>query len=161
MIQAFIRAMVCDYHLAEDILQEVFVVALKKRDQFVEGTNFSAWVREIARRISFAKMRKSGRGDLALTTEVLDTIEGSFDVDPERWELERRALGACVQGLPEESRRILALRYIEDAPITQIAFAVKRSTDGVKGVLKRLRQRLADCVNARLKGVGFSGGTVT
>jgi RNA polymerase sigma-70 factor (ECF subfamily) len=160
MIQAFIRAMVCDFHLAEDILQEVFVVALQKRDQFVVGTNFGAWVREIARRVSFAKIRKSGKGDLTLTPEVLDAIEDSFDVDPDRWELERRALGACVGGLPEESRRILTLRYVEDTPITQIASAVKRSTDGVKGLLKRLRQRLADCVSARLKESGFSGGTI-
>lgn len=161
MIQAFIRAMVCDFHLAEDILQEVFVVALQKRDQFVEGTNFGAWVREIARRVSFAKIRKAGRGDLALTTEVLDTIEDSFDVDTDRWESERRALGACVEGLPEESRKILSLRYVEDAPITEIASALRRSADGVKGVLKRLRQRLADCVSARLKASGFSGETVT
>jgi len=160
MIQAFIRAMVCDFHLAEDILQEVFVVALQRRDQFVEGTNFSAWVREIARRVSLAKIRKSGKGDLALTTEVLDAIEDSFEVAPERWELERRALGACVEGLPEESRKILALRYIQEAPITQIASLVRRSTDGVKGVLKRLRQRLADCVSARLKESDFSGGTI-
>ena len=160
MIQAFIRAMVSDFHLAEDILQEVFVVALQKREHFVEGTNFGAWIREIARRVTFAKIRKSGRGDLTLTTEVLDTIEDTFDVESERWELERRALGACVEGLPEESRRILALRYIEAAPISHIASVVRRSTDGVKGVLKRLRQRLADCVSARLKASGLSEGTI-
>lgn len=160
MIQVFIRSMVSDFHLAEDILQEVFVVALQKRDQFVAGTNFCAWVREIARRVSFAKIRKSGRGDLLLSTEVLDAMEETLDVDPERWELERRALGACVEGLPEESRRILALRYIEGAPITEIASAVRRSTDGVKGLLKRLRERLADCVSGRLKGSEFQGGSL-
>jgi len=159
MIQAFVRAIVSDFHLAEDILQEVFVVALQRRDQFVDGTNFCAWVREIARRVALAKVRKSGRDALTLTPEVLDAVEPSFDLEAERWEEERRALSACVESLPEESRKILALRYVQAAPLTHISFDVGRSTDGVKALLKRIRQRLAECVGARLRQWGLSEGT--
>lgn len=161
MIQASIRAMVSDPHLAEDILQEVFVVVLQKRDQFAEGTNFSAWVREIARRVSYAQLRKAGKEPLPLTPETLDALESAFDVGPKRWEEERRALGACVEGLNEEGREILRLRYVELSSLARIASAVGRTTDGVKGVLKRLRQRLSECIEARLRNPGLSEGKLS
>lgn len=151
LIQAFTRAMVSDYHLAEDILQDVFVVALQRRDQFVEGTSFPAWVREIVRRVSLAQLRKAGRGAASLDDRTLDLLAPALQVPEESWEEERRALQSCVGSLPAESRRVLALRYVEEAPLERIAGDVGRSVDGIKGLLKRLRQKLAECVAGKLR----------
>ncbi|HXG63211.1 MAG TPA: sigma-70 family RNA polymerase sigma factor [Planctomycetota bacterium] len=159
MIQAFIRALVPDPHLAEDVFQEVFIVALRKHAEFREGSDFGAWVREIARRVSWAELRKTGRRPLALAPETLESVGVLLEQEPEAWEEHRGALKECVGLLPAESRRILTLRYLENAPLASIAAAVGRSTDGVKGVLKRLRQRLAECVSGRLRE-GLSGGAV-
>lgn len=161
MIQAYIRAMVPDFHLAEDILQEVFVVVLNRRDQFAPGTNFCAWVREIARRVALAHLRKTGRHALVLDPETLDVMEDVLDVDPVRWEEERTALRVCVERLPAESQKILTLRYVDERPLTGIAEAVGRSIDGVKGLLKRIRQKLGECVGERLRRTRLSGGTAS
>ena len=150
MLQAAIRAMVSDGYLAEDILQEVFVVVMQQHEQFVDGTNFGAWAREIARRVTLAQLRKSGRYPSALDPETLNALEVHFDKTREFWEEERRALNECVAELPEESRKILNLRYLNNSPLSEIAGTVGRSTDGVKALLKRLRQALAECINGRL-----------
>ncbi len=159
MIQAFTRAMVSDYHLAEDVLQEVFVVALRQREQFAEGTNFPAWIREIVKRVSWTQMRKAGRRTAALDARTLDLMAPALDLPADAWEAERRALQSCLAGLAPESRRVLALRYAEEAPLVRIAEDVGRSVDGVKGLLKRLRQKLADCVASKLRREGMPGET--
>lgn len=150
-IQATIRALVTDYHLAEDILQEVFVVALREHARFEAGSNFRAWVREIARRTAWAQLRRSGRSD-ALDPVTLDAIATAVEVPPQAWESEREALTACVKGLPRESRDLLRRRYTEEEPLTRIASGLGSTLDGIKSALKRLRQQLAACVAGRLKG---------
>ena len=151
MLQAAIRAMVADAYLAEDVLQEVFVVVMQQHEQFAAGTNFGAWAREIARRVTLAQLRKVGRYPAVLDPETLDLLEGGFDTPRDTWEDERAALNECVAALPEESRKVLNLRYVTNAPLAEISAAVGRSGDGIKALLKRLRQSLAECVNGRLR----------
>ena len=158
MLQAAIRAMVADAYLAEDILQEVFVVVMQQHDQFSAGTNFGAWAREIARRVTLAQLRKSSREPAALDAETLDALEGSFDTPREIWEDERSALNECVAELPEESRTVLNLRYVTNASLAEIAEKIGRSGEGIKALLKRLRQSLAECVNARLRRTAIQRG---
>ena len=157
MLQAYVRSMVCDAHLAEDILQEIFVAAMNSREQFVEGTLFRAWVREIARRVTLSQLRKEGRNPSALDPATLDQIEKTFDAPLEQWEEERRALAACVERLAPESRRALELRYVSDLPLLAIGTQMGRSEDGIKALLKRLRQSLAECVGSQMRKSAGSG----
>src|SRR4051812_21777904 len=152
MLQAAIRAMVADPYLAEDVLQEVFVVVMQQHEQFAAGTNFCAWAREIARRVTLAQLRKAGNQPSALDTETLDALEPSFDFSGEIWEDERRALHECIESLPEESRKILDQRYVAESPLAEISKSAGRSVEGIKALLKRLRQTLAECVSAQLRG---------
>jgi RNA polymerase sigma-70 factor (ECF subfamily) len=151
-IQAAVRALVGDYHLAEDVLQGVFVVALAQAEQFREGSNFRAWVREIARRVAWAQLRKAGRAAAPIDVEVLDSLAQAVELPPDAWESERAALKSCVDGLPPDNRELLRLRYAEEAPLTRIASQLRTTTDGIKGLLKRLRVRLALCVEGKLRG---------
>src|SRR5262245_10188140 len=43
---------------AEDILQEAYVAAAAKRDQFQRGTNFIAWVARFVRNLALNERRK-------------------------------------------------------------------------------------------------------
>ncbi len=152
MIESFIRAIVPDAHLVEDVIQEVYIVVARRYADFAEGTNFGAWVREIARRTALHQLRKAGRPGAPLEPRTLDALETSFETAPETWDEEKRALQSCVEKLPAESLRVLDLRYVNDAPLAEIAASVGRSVDGVKALLKRLRQKLAECAEARLGG---------
>lgn len=151
MIESFIRAIVADAHLVEDVIQEVYIVVSQKYADFAEGTHFGAWVREIARRTALHQLRKTGRRAAALEPDALDTLESTFDVPGEAWEAEKAALHACMERLPEESLRVLDLRYIDEAPLTRIGAAVGRSVDGVKAMLRRLREKLAECAEQKLR----------
>jgi RNA polymerase sigma-70 factor, ECF subfamily len=160
MLYAFIRALVSDPHLCEDILQEVFVVAVSKCDEFTAGTNFPAWTREIARRVALAQLRKSGRAPVSLDPETIDRMEGAIEVSSQVWDEERQALKECLKQLPAESRRVIEMRYVSEISLAQIGETAGRSPDGIKALLKRLRQTLAECVSARLHRSPASEGRV-
>ena len=54
-------AMLGDRHLAEDVVQDAGVVALKQLDEFKVGTNFVAWMSQIVRFQAFNQSRKRTR----------------------------------------------------------------------------------------------------
>ena len=45
MVLSYLRAILCDEHLAEDLTQETFLVAHSKIDSFDAKRNFGAWLR--------------------------------------------------------------------------------------------------------------------
>lgn len=47
-ILKYCHNILCDYHEAEDITQDVFIKAYKKRKKFKEGTSLSVWLYRIA-----------------------------------------------------------------------------------------------------------------
>ena len=144
------RIMVGDAHLADDILQEVAVVVLRQHASFQLGTNFSAWVNEIHRRVLLAECRKRHQHCLALDPAVIDDIAAVID-EPDERERERTALAQCLQVLPGDGRKALRLRYWNELPSTAIAKRMRRSVDGVKSLLKRVRQMLNECIEERLQ----------
>lgn len=152
MLQAYIRAIVRDSHLCEDVLQDVVVVAIKQREQFSDGTDLGAWLRAIARRTALAALRKAGQQATPLAPETLDALDRSFSVQrSEIWEEEREALRECLKQLPESSNRLISLKYSDELSLERIATETARTVDAVKSTLKRLRVALAECVNARLR----------
>src|SRR5690606_27118905 len=60
-IQHFVQGMLGDAHLAQDVTQEVFEKVLLKHDLYRPGTNFRAWLFEIARNQAFTMLRTRQR----------------------------------------------------------------------------------------------------
>lgn len=50
-----------DGAIAEDVVQEAAIIALKKMDQFEPGSNFTAWVGRIVRNVALNRARKERR----------------------------------------------------------------------------------------------------
>lgn len=152
MLQAYIRAIIRDTHLCEDVLQDVVVVAIKQREQFIEGTDLGAWLRAIARRTALAALRKAGQQGVLLAPETLDALDRSFSSHrAEKWEEEREALRECLKQLPDASRQLISYKYGDEFSLERIAAETSRTIDAIKSTLKRLRVALAECVGARLR----------
>ena len=56
------------------------------------------------------------------------------------------ALAACLGRLGDRDRKALALRYEDRASRPEMAKALGLSPDGVKTLLRTVRQALADCI---------------
>ncbi|MCA9068477.1 MAG: sigma-70 family RNA polymerase sigma factor [Planctomycetaceae bacterium] len=149
---AYILAIVRDYDLAEDVLQEVSMTVCEISDQFREGTNFGAWVREIARRRILAHNRAAARFPGNLTREELNQLDAGFEsVESEASMRERlNALRRCLQTLTNLSRRLLQLRFAGRYPYREIAEQIGRQPESVRKTVYRSRQVLRTCIERRL-----------
>jgi RNA polymerase sigma-70 factor (ECF subfamily) len=154
----FIRSMVFDPEDARDVLQDVNVIAFRKREQFVPGTDFKAWLFAIARfeGLTYLSRRKKVHWS-NLDSDVLETLankaeERSDDVEPYLG-----ALAKCREALPQEAAELLTLRYQHRVMLETVAERWKTSVGALKQKLFRIRTLLKDCIHQRLGSGEISG----
>ncbi len=153
-LRAFIRALGAEEDWVDDLAQEVFVTAFRKRAVFDNSKDFGRWLRGIARRLVANERRKHARrsrlvhGALAeVLTEVPDEVEGADDTGSERLS---EALQRCVEQLPERSRALLRRRYEGGENATTLAQALQQSAEAIRQSLTRIRLAVRRCVEGRL-----------
>ena len=149
LVQAHIIAMCADLTLADDILQEVFLVVTKRADSFVLGSDFLAWARAIARFKTLELLRQRAHDRALLSEEALDALEATAP-DQDAWHAHHQALQACLAKLPPAQRTLTALAYSEGLTPAQIAERSGKAANVVHVLMSRLRRVLRDCVLARL-----------
>jgi len=73
-VRGFILSMIPDFSLADDLVQETFLVVTKKAHTFEMGTSFLAWVGSIARYKVLETLRQHSRRNCFLSEEVLEAL---------------------------------------------------------------------------------------
>ena len=155
-LTAYIVAMVHDYHVADDVRQEVWLVMARKWD--VYGALPDPWptMRAIARRQSLVAMRRVKSLRHVPSDAALEAVAAAIiDVDREHDE-RHTALNRCLEELPADWRALLDLRYRDGLAVTAMAVHLKRRADTVSMTLHRVRARLLDCIELRLRRAGES-----
>ena len=154
---AYARAVLGNYTLAEDAVQEAMLVVVRKFDQFQEGSSMLAWCRAIVR-LEVLRMRQQWQRDRTLTDRLLDdAIDAAFDEfqlarqreDAESW---RRALARCLKRVPERGRRVLNARFVDELSYPQIGERVGMNLEAVRKALFRLKKQVRSCVETNLAG---------
>jgi RNA polymerase sigma-70 factor (ECF subfamily) len=153
-LHAFVYAFVRDPHLAEDVLQEVAVVLFEKYSDFLPGSDFGAWAREIAYREILSARRAEWRArrhlDLGLAHEIWKAFQRRRTAaEPV---VHREALRRCLGGLADSVRRVLDLRYAAGLSSVEIAARLRRTAQAVDAMVYRTKRALADCVRRRMAG---------
>jgi RNA polymerase sigma-70 factor (ECF subfamily) len=130
-----------DRHAAEDINQEVWLLAIERFEHFDPGRGrFRDWVLGIARHRALRHHRRApGRA-----------VDGPPDRPddgvplPERLEGLERAdvVRAALIGLHDGSRRVLLARYAEGLSVAEIADRTGRTAKAVESLLSRARGQL-------------------
>jgi RNA polymerase sigma-70 factor (ECF subfamily) len=131
---------------AEDVTSEVFHQALANLKRFEwRGIPFAAWLFRIAANLISDRWQRSGR-------EVADDsglIESAQVSPAEIEEVERRAtLFRLVGTLPDDQRRVVVLRFVEQKSIKEVAAEVRKT----EGAVKQLQFRALTNLRARMEG---------
>jgi RNA polymerase sigma-70 factor, ECF subfamily len=149
---AYIRAIVGDPELTEEIFQEVSVVVLQKIEAFDPSKDLQAWCRGIARNLVLRERERSRRLRLFDNEKILDLIDLAFEEKPradDAGDTQRFLLRRCMGHLAEGPREILELRYRGGLSLRAIAGKMERTEGAVQVALSRVRKWLADCVQRR------------
>lgn len=148
---AFAWAIVRDAHLAEDVLQEVTLAAIRKRDQIHDADHLRAWLRRSARFEALGRMRLSDHANVLMDDQMLDRLES-------RWEQTDavdhgemvQALHHCLGELSPASVRMLKLRYVEGLRGEKLAQAMNQKLRTHYLNLARIMRTVQQCVRLRL-----------
>jgi RNA polymerase sigma-70 factor (ECF subfamily) len=147
---AYIRAIVRDAHLAEDIFQDVAVIALRKRDEIRDGRHFLAWIRLTARNLALKVVRRQQRYQL-LDETLLDQLDEQWaehDLSSTTDLVE--AFRDCIERLSPHARDLLKRRYVDGISGLHLAELFDRTLNTIYVSLSRIHRSLGDCIRQRL-----------
>ena len=147
-LRSWLLGLVPEPALADDVVQETFVTALKKFDTFQPGTNFRAWVFAIARYKLLEVCRHHAARAITLDPAAMEALVGHGDVPPEVPDGRIRSLENCVDKLPQRAREVIELRYFKDLRPPAIAVHMGLTLNSVNVSLSRSRVALRECMQA-------------
>jgi RNA polymerase sigma-70 factor, ECF subfamily len=125
-----------DLQRGEDLAQDALAAAHARWARISRYDSPGTWVRRVALNRSANVHRRRLRESAALNQLPHDDSEGVVELaDGELWR--------AVRALPEQQRWAVALFYIADAPIAEIAAVLGCSEGTVKTHLSRARHTLA------------------
>jgi RNA polymerase sigma-70 factor (ECF subfamily) len=132
---------------AEDVVQDAFLKAYQKLDQFQGNSKFYTWLVRIAVNESLMRLRKRRTGKMVSIDEDVETEEGSMPRDLADWSPNPEALYGqseladilrkTVQGLPQGFRVVFVLRDVEGLSTEETAEMLGLSVPAVKSRLLR------------------------
>jgi RNA polymerase sigma-70 factor (ECF subfamily) len=155
----FLRYIGADWHVAEDLTQDVFVCAFNEKNKELspETLNTGKWLRGVARNLFLNYLRKNNKKTVVFTEEYMQGAEAVWKseyLENDEGEEVIEALRECVEKLSERNKIAIDLRYEKSLGREEIARKLEMTQNGVKTLLRRLRESLAECIRLNLKQEG-------
>lgn len=158
MLVTYASFLVPDRDLAAELAHQTFIRAWERLATFDQQRDFAIWLRAICRSLAQGELtrRRRERHNLGNAREYLrqqvliaagDGLAGQTEGD------RLAALRRCLQDLDGLPRDLFEARYRDDHPVAEVARRLDRSVTWVTTTLSRLRLRLRDCVEQRLRTV--------
>jgi RNA polymerase sigma-70 factor (ECF subfamily) len=151
-VLAFIRAIVRDRHLAEDVYQDISISALEHRNEIRDEQHLQRWLRHVARNRAINAYRQQQASPLVFNDTLVQTLElewSDYDELPTSQTL--AALDKCIERLSPYARRLVELRYTEGLSGKKLADVVNRKTTTVYVAIARIHRALGNCIRHHLK----------
>ncbi len=150
-LTAFIATVTRDFHLAEDIYQDVCVKAVGKHGEFESPLHVLNWARVAGRHRAIDVLRTRDGKTVGLSEEMLAALEPVWPAgEAAQGSAALEALQACMNRLTPNNREIIRLRYFEGRTGAGVAGAMGRKLETVYQALARIHKTLGDCVRQRL-----------
>lgn len=137
-----------DAFLAQDAMQEVYILALKNIGKLNDPTVFTAWLNRICFHVCYDMTKKlRPQNDCqTLNQEILDIVQDPHpDTNPElhyQQKDEYSRLTDALEQLPFNEKQVLIMRYYNDMKLEEIAAAMEISRSSVKRYIASGQEKL-------------------
>lgn len=162
--------------LAEDLLQETLLSAIKGRETFSGNASVRTWLISILRRKIVDHFRKQTREATMMDVDsALDVTEQFFDskglwrVKPTKWNADPQqlltdgefwnAFNRCLSGLPSRTADTFCLRELEGLDSKDVCKVLKIEPSNLWTQLFRARMLLRKCLEENWFGSSVKTGT--
>jgi RNA polymerase sigma-70 factor, ECF subfamily len=145
--------MLADGLVTENVVQQTFINAYERLDDFRRGEDFGHWVKAIARNLVRDELKRSSRerGRMALYRDYLIAKLSTEDQGERRELILVEALSHCRAKLPMMAARAIELRYERELPFDEVASTIGRSAEATRQIVTRARIALKACIQRRLR----------
>jgi RNA polymerase sigma-70 factor (ECF subfamily) len=127
---------------ADDVVQDVFIIAWEKLSTVHDGDHVKAWLMRAVRNRSIDRLRKARRDPGLLPFDIPATSDSSpFDVV--ELLLQNDALSLALANLPHNQKRAWLMREFAGCAYSVIALELVVPESTVRGLLARSRHTLA------------------
>lgn len=135
-----------DTELAQDALQETYILALRNISGIKEPTLFVAWLNQICFRVCYDMSRKYRQEYGENNPDILELISDEYEDHNPEGLLENNdeiaRLKDAILSLPFNEQQVVVMKYYNDMKLEEIATALKCSRSSVKRYLISAKENL-------------------
>ena len=136
------RYILKDHQEAYDLVQEVFIKAMREGRIFDDEFKIKAWLFRVTSNLCFNQVRNRKRRGAILESMVKPESFSADQVDSVFAGEQREELSAALDLLSDDHKEILVLRYYDDLSYAEIAEVLQVKLGTVMSRLSRARMRL-------------------
>jgi RNA polymerase sigma-70 factor (ECF subfamily) len=168
LLYRYTLARVRDTQIAEELVQETFLAALRGRDRFAGRSSVRTWLFGILKHKIIDHIRKLSRerpkDNIEITAALNEEFfneKGQWIFPPAKWKADPdelfeqkeflATLHCCLSELPERMNHTFALRELDGLNTDEICKILNVSRSNVWVMLYRARLRLRECLEKRWK----------
>lgn len=148
-IRAYVLSVVRDFHVTEDVLQEVAVAAWEKYETYDRARPFVGWVLGVAHHKCVDTLR-ARKPRVLLPDDIAARLSEDAAALSEEAAERRKVLADCVRKLTDAVQEIVRLRFEANLDTHEIARREKKSLAAVSKMLTRARAFLIRCTERSL-----------
>ncbi|WP_420573620.1 RNA polymerase sigma factor [Kordia sp.] len=139
---------------AEDAMQEAFIKAFQKIDQFTAEVSFGAWLKKIVINKSLDKLRAKQHYFLAIDEAQLEVVadEGDWQTSDDTTLEEVKTE---IENLPDKYRVVVILYLLEGYDHQEISEILNISATASRTQLLRGKKKLQQALKKRNYGTGY------
>lgn len=161
LVYQYVFQMVRDFHLTQDLSQEVFLKVYRNLSRYDSRYLLSTWLLRIAHNHTVDYLRKKRVETVSMEqpapatgAPLLESLpdQGPFPSEIVARRQRRRWIQETIYSMPLEARGILVLRYLEGKKLEEIAYILDLPLGTVKSRINRARSTLQRRLRNRMKG---------
>ena len=148
-VHALVWRKVGDFHIAEEITQDVFLKVYKRLSTLKPSDHFPGWLYVIAARHCIAWFRKKKLSTTSLDAMPISELEelcyAQYETERDQktaLEHQRAVIKRLLRKLPESERTVITLHYLAEMSCEKISEYLGVSPNTIKSRLHRARKRL-------------------
>jgi RNA polymerase sigma-70 factor (ECF subfamily) len=155
-LRGLINGLFPDFDLADDVLQDVFLVVTEKAATYRPENDFRGWAYGIAKRKALEHGRRYHRKTVGVfspqTIELLCAAKPDEEITSAGDD--HKQLAYCLEKLSPRMREMVTMRYQDNVAPGQIAEKLSWTHDAVYVALSRARSLLRRCLDIQATNRG-------
>ncbi len=133
---------------AEDILQEVFILAYQNLNDYNNDFKFTSWIYRIAHNQTLSILRKKSKSNQDISWDEYDLdqiVQSDFDTEKKIFQnLNYQNLLHIIDLLPLKYKEVLLLKFVEGKDYQEISDILRKPIGTIGTLINRAKKKLTE-----------------